>query len=202
MIIPSNLEISMIMALNKKKKFFDKTNLYNELVNNFIIVLPINTCHFLFTWERLLINNNFTSRLIINDIDYITTQKLSPPYQDITEPIESVDLNLSLKDAINHMCDFKEIYAKSNLITNFLLKYFPEYENIDELLNTNINLIGKNRVNEFKEQYINKKSSQSLITTNNIVIKNIIFNIFIGSLGIGSLFFVYNKFKNRLIFYK
>ena len=203
MIIPSNLEISIIMTINKKNKFFDKTNLYNELISNNIVILPIDICHFLFTWERLLVNDNFVRTVIMNDIEYITTKKFNPPYHDIPDPIESVNLNLSLKNAINHMCDNTEIYAKSSLIKTFLLKYFPMYKSIDELLDLNINSLGKDKINKFKDLYINDKKDLALAKSylhNNTVIKTLLFNLIIGSIGVGSLFFIYNKFRNRPIY--
>ena len=202
MIIPSNLEISIIMTINKKNKFFDKTNLYNELINNNIIILPIDICHFLFTWERLLVNDNFVRTVIMNDIEYITTKKFNPPYHDIPDPIESVNLNLNLKNAINHMCKNKEIYANSSLIKPFLLKYFPMYKSIDELLDLNINLLGKDKINEFKDLYINDKKDLALTKSyllNNTVIKTLLFNLIIGTLGVGSLYFLYRNVINKTI---
>jgi hypothetical protein len=202
MIIPSNLEISIIMTINKKNKFFDKTNLYNELINNNIIILPIDICHFLFTWERLLVNDNFVRTVIMNDIEYITTKKFNPPYHDIPDPIESVNLNLNLKNAINHMCKNKEIYANSSLIKPFLLKYFPMYKSIDELLDLNINLLGKDKINEFKDLYINAKKDLALTKSyllNNTVIKTLLFNLIIGTLGVGSLYFLYRNVINKTI---
>ena len=159
-------------------------------------------CHFLFTWERLLVNDNFVRTVIMNDIEYITTKKFNPPYHDIPDPIESVNLNLNLKNAINHMCKNKEIYANSSLIKPFLLKYFPMYKSIDELLDLNINLLGKDKINEFKDLYINDKKDLALTKSyllNNTVIKTLLFNLIIGTLGVGSLYFLYRNVINKTI---
>ena len=138
-----DLPTLMIKVLYKNSKWYDKTNLYKE-IKKYYEKNPsyLNIIHFLFEWEVLLTNSNFISVITHNDIQYIRcvfkpnniTVKNSESFM---EPDNEIKFELDESETITHICANKKIYFQSKILNSFLLKNFPQYESVYELLIVN-----------------------------------------------------------------
>jgi hypothetical protein len=160
----SELETLMIKVLFRNSNWFNKYDLYKETKkfykNN---QSELTMCHFLFTWEKLLVNTNFIQ---VNESDNIEEIKISQnscisTECDNTEKVEpddsedNLNFSLNLKETIVHMCDNIEIYNKSKVLDNFFKKNFPQYNSVYELLILNKQEIGFDNIICFIDLYSN-----------------------------------------------
>lgn len=168
----SNLWFSQNKLLNILIKQYNVSDINNPKSELFI-------GHFLFIWEKLLINNNFITTTEYNNQTHIKIKINKNWNNEITisnEELNRIDVNFI--DQLKHMIHNPILYKGSKLIEKFLLKisykpnkYINLYELIldEELLNfTNLNLTEVNNliinfINSYDELFLNKSEYDTTI---------------------------------------
>jgi len=90
--------------------------------------------HYLFVWEKLLINTNFIEKCIVDFNDFIKIKNNILPEIKL-ETIKLIKLNINLNEQIIHMIDNFFIYNGSSLIKKFLININKtKYSNIYDII--------------------------------------------------------------------
>lgn len=93
--------------------------------------------HYLFVWEKLIINNNFIETCVVDTNYFIKINKInSTELAEINLETRNLSkLNVNLNEQITHMVDNPSMYYGSSLIKNFLINIYPsKYLNIYDIL--------------------------------------------------------------------
>jgi len=218
--IQSDLPTLMIKVLFDNCKWYDKTNLYKE-TKKYYESNPnyLNIIHFLFEWEVLLTNSNFISVMTRNDIQYIRCifkpDKVTIENSELfMEPDSEIKFELDESETITHICENKKIYFQSNVLNSFLLKNFPQYRSVYELLivnrnkilpqnivifiNTNFNFLEMDPIIKLvliKNNEKDRTRKNQIITKPNSFLHNLVWGI--GFVGISSLVVLKNPWSFR-----
>lgn len=161
----NDLETIMIKILYESDyKWFSKSDLYEE-TKKYYINNPdeLFNGHFLFAWEKLIINNNFIIckhiRNKIQNQNEILIKISTSDNSDLSSncdknPItNSTELNVCEIKLIDHMLKNKQIWFGSQLLNKFICNvYKQKYYSIYELFFYN-KAIGKNKIREFVKTY-------------------------------------------------
>jgi len=160
-----DMEFLIMKILCKEKKLFDKSNLYFELEKYYKTNSDeLSMCNFLFQWERLTINTNFIMFKNINQIEYIGVIENSNDLTEYTEPNYVFNVQIEIKETIEHFCNYQFGYYKTKLLAVFFKKYFPTYSSIYELLILNKNTIGNDNLKTFINVYLDFFDSDEIIS--------------------------------------
>ncbi len=141
---------------DNKENWYTQTLLYNELNKLFKSSDELNIGHFLFVWEKLLVNNSIinvrtinTRQLVRINIIPINDQNKENSssdddediYNSINEPTirnplnQYYDFTYNVRTQVLNMIAYPELYLGSKLIEQFLLKLSNnEYKNIYQIL--------------------------------------------------------------------
>lgn len=191
-----DLETLTIKVLNDNSNYwFEMTelatsvsNFYQKNSDEFFIG------HFVFVWEKLLINTNFISSRQLENIKTIQikikTSDLDKEYNTFKSnsenKIEQIQFNLPKQ--IKHMVENKELYAGSKLIEEYLIKYynFDKFIKFLEIYGECLTPIKKildlrNNINTFK--------NNNNLSKNNLIVPAFMF----GMLSIGVYYWL--KYK-------
>jgi hypothetical protein len=176
------LDTITIMVLNRNStKWFSKESLFAEVSKQYESnMIELYPGHFLFIWSKLLINDNFITVHELDEKIKIKTKTKtndhnlsSDLFEDfIVHDKETVIKNLSLKDQLNHMIEYPQLYKGSVLIKEFLLKYYEfNLSNFFELYKDTI---------YFKQKLdVSPSKNNSLNNTINIVVSTTIMSLFV-----------------------
>jgi hypothetical protein len=132
----SDLETIVISVLtNNPNTFYNQSALFNQLINSFLQD-ELFVGHFLFVWEKLLLNTNFIEQQILENYVMIKIKNFNndelQPHMQILEP-----LTVNINKLIKHMIKYPELYKGPKIINTFLLKvnnYSNKYDSVYDIL--------------------------------------------------------------------
>lgn len=156
-----DLSTFIFYYLNKNNKWFTKYDLYNGIKNEFL-ENELYVGHFLFTWYRLLHNTFCVDSITIdhngNKHTLIKNKTFDNKYKDHNNDdghnINSYsfdEFNIDINEMIQYIVNNSNFYIGSKLLNKFLLDITDnKYNNINDLLNSELILLDKTIIDKFR----------------------------------------------------
>jgi hypothetical protein len=190
-----DLETITIKVLNDNStKWFNKNVLASEVSSIYQGSDEFFIGHFLFVWEKLLINTNFIS---VNKIDEnnsiikikVTGEQLSEnnieKFNNFQNENKIVTIEFDISKQIHHMIKYPELYYGSKLVEQFLVKYynFDDYLRFLEIYGDSLTPVKK---------MIDFNNKTNLVKKTNVINKYFLVSVFIGVLSL-SYYYLFNN---------